>query len=62
MKSAIHLTSVYALMFLAISFATFSSLKSCSQSLEQDPERVIAYQVQFQNANEQAVFVRKLGE
>lgn len=62
MKAAIQLTSFYALMFIVISFATFSSLKSCTASLDQDAERAIAYQAQFQNANEQAVFVRRLGE
>lgn len=62
MKEAIQLTSFYISVFLLLGFVVFSSLKSCAHSIDQDAERAIAYQAQFQNSNEQEVFVRHLGD
>ncbi|WP_420002151.1 hypothetical protein ACN19N_05630 [Acinetobacter sp. LF10] len=62
MKEATQFTAVYVALFLILGALVFSSLKSCAHSIDQDAERAIAYQAQFQNANEHEVFVRKLGD
>ena len=62
MKEASQLTAAYIALFLILSTLVFSSLKSCSEQIDQDAERAIAYQAQFQNSNEHEVFVRKLGD
>ncbi|WP_336938229.1 hypothetical protein [Acinetobacter modestus] len=62
MRAAIELSTFYISAFLITGFLFFSSLKSCADSIDQDADRAIAYQAQFQNANEHEVFVRRLGD
>ena len=62
MKEATQLTAVYVALFLILSTLVFSSLKSCSEQIDQDAERAAAYQLKFQNANEHEVYVRQLGD
>lgn len=62
MKAAIYFTSFYISAFLVLMLALCLSLKSCAHPVKQEAESVLAYQAQFQNANEHAVFVRRLGD
>lgn len=62
MKAAIQLTTFYLSALLILGVALSASLKSCAEEKRINSERAMAFQAQFQNANEQAVFVRKLGE
>ena len=62
MKEATQFTAVYVALFLILGALVFSSLKSCSEQIDQDAERAAAYQLKFKNANEHEVYVRQLGD
>lgn len=62
MKAAIQLTSFYLSALLILAAVLVASLKSCAEENKICAERAMAFQAQFQNANEHAVFVRKLGD
>lgn len=61
MKAAIYFTSFYISAFLLLLLVLCISLKSCAHPV-QEAESILAYQAQFQNANEHEVFVRRLGD
>ena len=60
-KSIIQLTIVYLSALLILGIVLSSTLKSCAYEEQIRSEQAMAYQAQFQNANEHEVFVRRLG-
>jgi|GEM_PF-5471011 len=53
-------TGIFMLVFLVLALLMVALLSKCSPDLNQNAH-ALAYKAQFQNANEHAVFVRKLG-
>lgn len=62
MREAIPLVAVFMGAFLILGVVLTSTLKGCADAAVHESESALAYKMQFQNANEHEVYVRRLGD